>query len=163
MRAVMQARTRLLETLSMDEKDGLSAFLRSKASSESEIDWEARRDRWLHDLEELYAQVKDWLAPLEKEGVVQYSSWSIILQEDYIGSYEVNVLSLLVGKQRVELRPKGTLIVGANGRVDIQGQRAVRTIVLQEDSWVVVERGPRLKTLPFDKDSFQTMLEEVMA
>ena len=147
----------------MQEKDGLGAFLRSKATEQTEIDWEARKDRWLGHLADLYTQVREWLAPLEKDGVVQYSSWSTTLQEDYIGSYEVQVLSLAVGKQRVELRPKGTLIVGADGRVDVQGQRAVRTILLQDDRWVVVERSPRLKTRPFDKDSFQTLLEEVMA
>ncbi len=147
----------------MTQDGGLGAFLRSKAAEQVEIDWQARRDQWLRDIDDLYTQVRAWLAPLENEGVVQYSTWSAPLQEDYIGSYQVDVLSLLIGKQRVELRPKGTLIVGANGRVDVHGQRAVRTILLQDDRWVLVERSPRPKTRPFDRDSFQIVLEEVMA
>jgi hypothetical protein len=147
----------------MSKKDGLDAFLRSKASTEPEIDWEARKDRWISEIMKLYDQIKEWLAPLEKDEVVRYSTLTMTLQEDPIGSYQVDVLMLLVGKQRVEFRPKGTLIVGANGRVDIQGPRAMRTIVLQDGRWLIVERSPRVKTRPFDKDSLETVLKEVMA
>lgn len=147
----------------MSKKDGLDAFLRSKASTEPEIDWEATKDKWISEIAKLYDQIKKWLAPLEKDAIVRYSTWTTTLQEDYIGSYQIDVLTLLVGKQRVEFRPKGTLIIGANGRVDVQGPRAVRTIVLQDGQWFIVERSPRVKTRPFDKDSLETVLEEVMA
>jgi len=146
----------------MSKKDGLDAFLRSKAGTEPEIDWEARKDKWISEVTKLYDQIKEWLAPLEKDAIVRYSTLTMTLQEDPIGSYQVDVLMLLVGKQRVEFRPKGTLIVGANGRVDIQGPRAVRTIVLQDGQWLIVERGPRVKSRPFDKDSLETVLKEVM-
>jgi len=147
----------------MSKRDGLDAFLRSKASTEPEIDWEARKVKWLSDIAELYSRIKEWLSPLEKDAVVRYSTWTRTLEEDYIGSYQVEVLTLLVGKQRVEFRPKGTLIVGANGRVDIRGPRAVRSIVLQDDQWLMVERGPRVQTRPFDKDALESVLKEVMA
>ena len=147
----------------MSKKDALDAFLRSKASKEPAIDWEAKKDQWLRRIAKLYDQIKRWLAPLERDGVVQYSLRTTTFEEGYIGSYQVEVLTLRIGRQRVEFRPKGTLIVGANGRVDVQGPRAVRTIVLQGDRWFLVERSPRLKALPFNKDSFQTVLEEVMA
>lgn len=75
----------------MTENDGLGAFLRSKATEQVEIDWQARRDQWLRDIADLYAQVKAWLAPLENEGVVQYSTWSVPLQEDHIGSYQAAI------------------------------------------------------------------------
>jgi len=146
----------------MEDKDGLSAFLRSKATSESEVDWEAKRDRWLVNIKRLYAQVRKWLSPLEADGVVQYSLRPKTLCEDYIGSYDVDVLLILVGKQRIEFRPRATLVVGADGRVDVRGQRAERTIVLQGEQWLLRERGPHLKVVPFDKDSFQSMLEEIM-
>jgi len=147
----------------MSKKDGLDAFLRSKASKQRKIDWEAKKAKWLGEVANLYDHIKEWLAPLERDGIVQYSVGTITLQEDFIGTYQVDVLILLVGEQRVEFRPKGTLIVGANGRIDVQGPRAVRTIVLQKDQWFVVQRTPHLKALLFDRDSFQTVLQEVMA
>jgi hypothetical protein len=113
-------------------------------------------------LSELYALIKSWLRPLENEGTLRYSITQITLQEDYLGSYPIDVLSLHIGKQRVGFYPKGTLIVGAEGRVDVRGPKAVRALVLSDGQWSVVERSPRVKMLPFNEDSFHDMLREVL-
>jgi hypothetical protein len=68
----------------------------------------------------------------------------------------------IAANQRIEFYPKGTLIVGAEGRVDVRGPKAMRTLVLTDGGWSVVERSPRLRMLPFNEDSFQDMLQEVM-
>jgi len=150
----------------MNKENGLHAFLRSKATasseSEEEIDWQARKKKWLTSLSELYDLVKSWLRPLEKDGTLHYLSTPITLQEDYLGSYQVEALSLQIGKQKVDFYPKGTLIIAAEGRVDVRGPRAMRTLILSEGQWSVVERSPRLKMLPFNEDSFQDVLQEVM-
>jgi len=149
-----------------NEENGLHAFLRSKATAspepEEDIDWQARKEKWLTSLCDLYDLIKSWLRPLEKDGTLRYSSTQVTLQEDYLGSYHVDVLSLHIGKLKVDFYPKGTLIVGAEGRVDVRGPKAVRTLVLSNGQWSVVERSPRLKMLPFNEDSFQDMLQEVM-
>jgi hypothetical protein len=148
------------------EENGLHAFLRSKAAAspepEENIDWEARKEEWLSNLNDLYALIRSWLRPLEEDGTLSYSITQVTLQEDYLGSYSVDALSLHIGNQRIEFYPKGTLIVGAEGRVDVRGPKAVRTLVLSNGQWSVVERSPRLKMLPFNEDSFQDMLQEVM-
>ena len=150
----------------MDEKNELHAFLRQKAASttgtETEVDWEARKDKWLSHIAHLYKMIHKWIAPLKSDGTVRSQMSPLSLEEDYIGPYQVDVLALSIGKQCVEFHPKGTLIVGADGRVDVRGQRAVRTLVLKADQWFIVERSPRLKTLPFNEDSFQDLLREVM-
>jgi len=150
----------------MSEQDTLQAFLRSKAASqegtEEQIDWDARKERWLAAINDLYDLVKSWLQPLENDGTVRYQLAPIPLNEEHIGAYKVDVLTLLIGKQSIAFHPKGTLIMGADGRVDVRGQRAVRTLVLNEGEWLVVERTPRLRTLPFNEDSFQDLLQEVM-
>lgn len=150
----------------MSEQDTLQAFLRSKAASqegtEEQIDWDARKERWLAAINDLYDLVKSWLQPLENDGTVRCQLAQIPLNEEYIGAYKVDVLTLLIGKQRIAFHPKGTLIIGADGRVDVRGQRAVRTLVLNDGEWFVVERAPRLRTLPFNEDSFQDLLREVM-
>ena len=149
-----------------NEENGLHAFLRSKATAspeaEEDIDWQARKEKWLASLSDLYGLIKSWLRPLEKDGTLRYSSTQITLQEDYLGSYQVEALSLQIGKQKVDFYPKGTLIIGAEGRVDVRGQRAMRTIVLSDGKWSVVEQSPRLKMLPFNEDSFQDLLQEIM-
>lgn len=150
----------------MNEENGLHAFLRSKATTSTEpaedIDWEKRKKKWLACLADLYNLIKSWLKPLEQDKTVSYSIKQTTLQEDYLGPYQVDVLSLHIGGQTVDFHPKGTLIIGAEGRVDVRGQRAIRTLVFNEGDWFVVERSPRLKMLPFNEDSFQDLLQEVM-
>jgi hypothetical protein len=48
--------------------------------------------------------------------------------EDHIGTYTIPTLELTIGGERVEFRPKGTLVVGAAGRVDIRGGRDAVTM-----------------------------------
>jgi len=150
----------------MNEDNGLYSFLRTKAASpeedEADIDWKARKTKWLGQVTRLYDLIKSWLEPLEKDETVTYLTANVSVKEDYIGSYDVEVLTLLIGKQRVEFYPKGTLIIGAAGRVDVRGPRAVRSLILNDGNWFVVERSPRLTTLPFNQDSFHDVLQEVM-
>ncbi len=150
----------------MSKTSDLEAFIRSKANGtaqgESDIDWLSRKNDWLRNIAGLYARIRKWLAPLEKEGVLSFLTANITLQEEQIGSYDVEVLTILIGKQRVAFYPKGALIIGAEGRIDIRGQRAVRTIIFNDGSWHLVERSPKLKVLPFNQNSFQDVLSEVM-
>ncbi|MCX7046138.1 MAG: hypothetical protein NTX50_11715 [Candidatus Sumerlaeota bacterium] len=144
----------------------LMGFIRAKARSrakvEPEVDWEVRKNNWLRQIAQLYSLMRKWLAPLEKEGSVRYLTANIPLQEDYIGAYEAEVLTVLIAKQRVAFYPKGTLIVGADGRIDIRGPKGVRTVVHSDDKWQLVERSPNLKLIPFNQDSFRDLLSEVM-
>lgn len=109
----------------MSKTTELEAFIRSKAGGttrgEPEIDWQAKKDAWLRNIADLYAVIRKWLAPLEKDGVLRFLTASITLQEEQIGSYAVDVLTILIGKQKVAFYPKGTLIIGAEGRIDIRG------------------------------------------
>ena len=150
----------------MDEDNGLHAFVRSKAAAtaqaEPQPDWEARKQNWLRHLEDLHGLVRTWLQPLVHDGTVRCSTRPVSLEEDFIGEYQADALTLLIGNQSVAFHPKGTLIVGADGRVDVRGQRAVRTMVLKGGKWFVVEQSPQLRTLPFTEESFQRVLEEVM-
>lgn len=150
----------------MEEQNGLQAFLKEKAASgvggEPEVDWGARKRKWLANIDQLYGLIEQWLAPLVGDGTVKVLKSSVHLTEDYIGSYDVDVLAIIIGKQRVAFHPKAALIVGAQGRVDVRGPRAIRSLIVEDDTWSILERQPRLKTLPFNEDSFRDVLGEVM-
>ncbi len=152
----------------MTEVTNLQVFLTAKAKSPTATDnrteeyWNAKRDEWLRSVAGLYTLVKTWLEPLETDGVLHYRTATITLTEDHIGSYEAEVLAIVVGNQDVSFTPKGTLIAGAEGRIDVRGPRAIRTIVLNQGGWFVIERTPRLKLAAFNEDSFQDILSEVM-
>ena len=83
------------------------------------MDWNAERDWWLAALGELYQQMEAWLTPLREQGLVSSKKIPIQLSEENIGTYAADGLVLEFGPQAIILEPKGTLIVGARGRVDV--------------------------------------------
>lgn len=146
----------------------LESFLRSKATgipqiaSEPKSDWVARKNRWLRNIHRLYEQVKGWLGALQKEGLLSYEIGSVELREDPIGSYKAEVLDIIVGDQRISFQPKGAMIVGAEGRIDVRGPQGIRTIIFDGEGWYLVQRSARPLVVEFDQESFQRILEEVM-
>jgi hypothetical protein len=91
-------------------------------------------------------------------------TFNIEIKEDFIGEYSIPVLELMVGRERVEFRPKGVTVIGASGRVDIRGERDSLTL-LRDDAkgWtVVLRRFPIFTTAPLDRDSLKYALEKVM-
>jgi hypothetical protein len=110
----------------------------------------------------LYEEVRNWLEPLKKETILDFIDSKMVLNEPPLGPYNVKVLTIVIGGQRISFVPKGTLIVGAQGRVDIQGHKGMRTIILSGDKWSLVRRTPSLKLLDFDQTSFQSILDDVM-
>jgi hypothetical protein len=150
----------------MNKTDDLLSFLKTKASvpplDQPKISGEERKRIWLKNLDELYTLIKGWLKPLEDDQLVRYWNEKIHLTEMYIGSYEVDVLNMHIGNQLISFYPKGTVIVGAEGRVDVQGEKSTRVIIFNENQWFVLQRANRPKTVPFNKESFQDLLREVM-
>ncbi len=147
---------------------GLTDFLKSKARHDEQEplltkkEWEARKEKWLRRIDELYEEVRSWLEPLKKETILDFIDSKMALNEPPLGPYNVKVLTIVIGGQRISFVPKGTLIVGAQGRVDIQGHKGMRTIILSGDKWSLVRRTPSLKLLDFDQTSFQSILDDVM-
>ena len=147
---------------------GLTDFLKSKARHDEQEplltkkEWDAKKEKWLRRIDGLYEEVRNWLEPLKKETILDFIDSKMVLNEPPLDPYNVKVLTIVIGGQRISFVPKGTLIVGAQGRVDIQGHKGMRTIILSGDKWSLVRRTPSLKLLDFDQTSFQSILDDVM-
>src|ERR1700683_4345483 len=105
--------------------DQLTEFLRRKEqAARPQIDWEAKRDNWVRSVEGLYAQVKSMLHESIESKEVSVRLFDVEVTEDYVGTYKYTIpaLELTGGAERVEFRPKGVLVLGAEGRVDIRGE-----------------------------------------
>lgn len=101
----------------------------------SEIDWVAKKEAWIKQVQELCDEVKKW---------AKAKSWSVHedfkkISEDHIGSYEVPCLILLSPQGRVHIDPIGCEIVGAAGRVDIFTWPALNRMLLVRtgDRWEI--------------------------
>lgn len=102
-----------------------------------EIDWQAKRERWLADVQCLLAEITLWA---NDEGwMVQKQEKQI--SEDYIGTYAVPTLFIQMPTGRIHIDPIGVNIIGGEGRVDILAFPELTRMLLIRfgDSW-------RLKT-----------------
>jgi hypothetical protein len=112
------------------------------AAAEAErVDWAKERDDWLGHLKELYDQTESFLAEYIKAGEIKVDYRDIPLNEENIGSYSAPEMILKIGRQEITMTPVGTLLIGAKGRVDVEGP-AGRAHLLLVDSEA---SGPTMK------------------
>ena len=147
--------------------DQLVDFLRNRKehAPATEIDWQSKRDSWVRAVEGLYDLVREMLRPsIAVEDVIVHT-FDVQVTEDFIGTYSIPVLELSVGSERVELRPKGLTVIGAEGRVDLRGAGDTVTLlkVPAKGEWeIVLQRVPHLKMVNLDRESLKDALERVM-
>jgi hypothetical protein len=127
------------------------------------IDWAAKRDAWLRAVAELYRTIVDDYLKAAKDDV-EIAQADKVVTEDYIGEYHVSELVLRVGDEQVVFSPRGTNIVGAQGRIDVHGDRGDATIVWQgDDRWnLVVSRVPAVRLVPLTAGSLAEVLRGIM-
>jgi len=128
------------------------------------IDWDARRDSYLAAVDALYEQIETILAdPIAKKTIVMQRRPKT-LSENYLGTYSVDDLILLIGGEQVRFSPAGRNIAGASGRVDVLGDRDSAVLLVQIDGrWgFVVARQPALQVVPFDESALVLVLQRVM-
>lgn len=95
---------------------------KARASTEEPpIDWEARKRDWLENLEQLYLTIEGYLEQFRESGKIRIEKAMVSLQEDYIGEYQAESMTILLGSDKVILTPVGTMLIGAKGRVDMAG------------------------------------------
>lgn len=128
------------------------------------IDWDARRDTYLAAVNALYAQLQTMLSDAVAKKTILLERRTKNLAENYIGTYAVDDLILLIGGEQVRFSPVGRNIAGASGRVDVVGERDSAVLVVQTDGrWgFVVTRQPTLHVVPFDESALAKILQRVM-
>ena len=149
--------------------DQLTEFLQHRASrtAVSSPDWEGRKADWLRSINHLFTYIKQLLhTAIESKAVVVQESLEEITEEE-VGTYQIPVLTLWVGNEKVVFQPKGVNVIGASGRVDLQGASGALTIIRDEPAvdsdWsIIFYRVPRLVTEKLHQHSLRTALERVM-
>jgi hypothetical protein len=96
------------------------------------VDWNRRREDWLHRLEELYSLVENYLKPYVEGGTISINYRDIAINEENIGEYVTRRMLLDIGKQQVVFTPVGTLLIGTQGRVDVEGAAGKARLILAE-------------------------------
>lgn len=164
----------------------------SDVSKETQIDWKARLEEWKQYLSLFHEKVEGFLKPYIKAGKLRLTKRNVGLHEEYIGSYQVEALDILLGCNKIALTPIGTNLIGAKGRVDMVGPRGtVKFVLVAKDSsgpkinvrvlpqdekplpeesirhitelaWKISTPPPRISHIELEEESFQTALMEVV-
>jgi hypothetical protein len=133
---------------------------------------DAQKKEWLSAVERLLSDVKSWLEPAEREGVLQTRWSSVEVIEQDLGSYTAQVLEISARGLTISLRPvggrvtgvvagSGHRLVGLRGRVDLVcGPIKIPLVREAGGTWKALPlRGePRELT----EESFAEMLGEVL-
>jgi len=161
------------------------------ATAASAPAWAARRDEWMRKLDDLYSQVDAWLKPYVDSGKVETSRVARGIDEEPVAAYEVDALRIAIGAREAWLKPVGTFIIGARGRVDLEGRHGVARLVLvppavtrpkrlvleddftggsvestagpmADDVWKWATQAPDVRYTALDEDSFFDELTQVL-
>lgn len=140
---------------------------------------EQDKQRWLDSLRDLEMQVRGWLAEYNDDGI-EVQTEDILLNEDAVGTYKASQIKIRVGSHTVKLKPIGTFLIGAYGRVDMEGPRGISRLTLVPANasgpkvlfnaelpsaqsvplaWKIATPPPTIKFIDLTKDTF---LDEMM-
>ncbi|HZY81739.1 MAG TPA: hypothetical protein VFE50_19585 [Cyclobacteriaceae bacterium] len=140
-------------------------FLRRKAEKDGErFDWDSRRSKWLESVDNLYQRIGKWLKPFEDKGLLAIDFTEIELYEGRLGHYKIRQLDIFMGKTEISLIPKGTLVLGGLGRIDMRGPAGELMFVLFDNwgEWQLARRSPGFESWHLSKRSFQDALKIVI-
>lgn len=118
----------------MSTKEFDEFLSRQQQIPEAEIDWDEQRDEWLGFLAQFYAEVERYLAAYIASGKVSIQYEEIEIVEELVGRYTARSLRLDVAGHKARLDPIGTNLIGAKGRVDLEGASGkVRFVLVDEN------------------------------
>ena len=159
------------------------------AKEEPSIDWTEVRNDWKKHLDEFYQLTEQFLRKFTDQGKVQITRGTKQINEEYIGSYDVESLEVQIGTIKITLDPIGTRILGVKGRVDMRGPHGtvkfvlvpkdasspmIRVIqgasgevknepepVVEKWAWKILTPPPNIKYIELEEESFFSAIMEV--
>lgn len=144
---------------------------------------EQDKQRWLGNLQDLDVKVRGWLAEYAAEGDIEVSTEDVLLNEERVGYYKAPQVKIRVGSNWVKLKPIGTFLIGAYGRVDMEGPRGICRLILVpanatgpkilfntplppeqpvELAWKITSPPPTIKYIDLTKESFLDQMIKVV-
>ena len=96
------------------------------------LDWDTRRERWIQQVHHLFSQIQAWLSDYESQNYLSTSVTMKPLNEEHLGAYEIEVLTIKAGLRKVILDPVGSIVIGGEGRIDFyrSGEYSARFMLI---------------------------------
>jgi hypothetical protein len=150
----------------MAVKESLAEYLQKKKDEsekqQNSINWNDRLQQWQKAINRLYNSIEKWLHDAIEQNIVAVSYINIILEEEYIGQYPTRRLQLDVGAEKVVFEPKGMLVMGASGSVDVTGREGTIRLILVDGEWYITSRDFARQQWPLVKETFDDLLRQLL-
>ncbi|NPV02785.1 MAG: hypothetical protein HPY53_15545 [Brevinematales bacterium] len=118
---------------------------------ERKIDAEQEKKDWLESVDNLYKQIEKWLQRYIQEGKVTVErDINKTIGEDVLGGYNIDIMTISFANQEVKLNPIGRMVIGAKGRIDLQGRRHSIKLVLVDKE--LSQPNIKVKVFTSEKD-----------
>lgn len=144
-----------------------------RAERENVVDWQELKTWWTRKVTQLFDQIEAWLRPLIDSGVIKSARSLMQLTEQDIGQYDVESLRLQLASQKLTLRPEGTMLVGAYGRIEVSGPTGKIVLLLRDADkdvplkekrahveWFIARPIPELRSQPRNRQERRPLTEE---
>lgn len=108
---------------------------------------EARIHLWQKQVNNFYNEVESWLNGLKERGFLTINYSETNKTEEFLGTYKIRKMLISIGNQILEIEPAGALVIGALGRIDLNGKNGkIRFVLVPKSS-----KKPKLKITFSDK------------
>lgn len=98
----------------------ITEFLRQQKKAGSSRLRVQRQKEWLDAVEDILGRIRSWLAEAQREKLVKIHPDKIKITEENLGTYTAPYLVLTAAGKTVKVKPIGSTIIGADGRVDME-------------------------------------------
>jgi hypothetical protein len=121
-----------------------------------------RLEEWRRSLETFYQTVREWCQSLAPTWAIERHPTTVT--EVPPGEYRVTALRIIEGASAVEVRPIGHQVVGADGRVDLEGEENRQILLLshREGGWLWVDERTVVRLRPLTAELFIDLVRDCM-
>jgi hypothetical protein len=130
-----------------------------------------KRKEWVGSVNEFYLKIERWLTDEHSRGLVEFHRSKKYPEDEYSGSYEINVLNLGFPNDFITIDPIAWQVAGGLGRVDIYNRKRplINFIILlkkEDGKWYVLERPDRISNeinyVELDEGKFKDILIQLI-
>lgn len=140
--------------------DKFMAFLQTSKAFKPSINWEKKKTDWVEQVNDLYRFIEQSLSSFD--GDIELERKPIELNEEFVGRYDTENLILRLPSAEVLFNPRGLNVIGAQGRVDVDGPMGKVKLVLVPKSASKVEINVNVESELMPHDSQSSPHEDIV-
>ncbi len=115
-----------------------------KKAEDQKINWESNKQNWLEAVEHFFKKVEEFLKKYKEDDLIKIKyEEPFYISEEYLGNYQTKQMTITTADNiTAKLTPIGRNIIGAAGRIDLEGKNGIVRFVLVDKNSTM----PKIKT-----------------